>query len=422
VLSDESMTSSRSQCPVFQGFLSNVTDDMGSVPTSVFESAQVASEQLLVYVDGQIRSQKFEAAIVAAFRRLAQDEDDLLANYVLGKALLAKGDNDPLALQYLKRIETKISSSPQRLQAEYFEQLGRALTNTTRRAEGIAAYQSSLSRFRSDNRDLDAGRVSRSIALAYLKNGDPTRAKDTLLSQPNLENDVASMTLLTRLHSASGRHDEADDVLSRASRLRPGDSESRRELANANELLGLDFVGQKKYELALRRFQASLEFQDGSRVRYYAGVAAFLLGDYGESMMHYEKAVESPIGLTPSLYRAAWLNLLEVYVLAGRFDLLESRAEQALAKVQVDLRFRVISSYLRLIGRTLSESARSLGELKADEKYKFLAEIGQEWREMNQNWSTEPLLKAVRQNRVLSNEKKGFLIDLTRQVFSGSGA
>ena len=150
-------------------------------------------------------------------------------------------------------------------------------------------------------------------------------------------------------------------------------------------------LASKNYADARRHFIRALEYRDDAGFRYASGYASYQLDAYTDAIKDFRQILEVPAEKASLQWtEAAWLMLLECYLLTGKFDEVEKSAPAAeKATVRLDDP-RVVIKYLRFVARVLRNPAVPAARLTEEPTYKEL-QAGRSGSVKKLDWSDEKI-------------------------------
>ncbi len=127
--------------------------------------------------------------------------------------------------------------------------------------------------------------------------------------------------------------------------------------ARAHDNLGLAWMEEKKYDLAIKEFNRTLELNRRYYLAYYnAGVAYQLQGDFEKAKMSYIKSLD----VNPEYFRS-WYNLGIVYRRLGELDQAVASYDKAIV---IDPRHPFVYNNLGVVLTEMGEYKRAVGVFK----------------------------------------------------------
>ncbi len=215
-----------------------------------------------------------DIARLLACEQLTPSELQGVFSFVLGSALVRKGDYDEAIRAYRKGLDTPNYET----RGFIWNNLGLAYASKGEYDEAIFAYRKALD----TPNNITPGNAWSNLGLALIGKNEYDEAIDALrkaLDTPNYDSPGATWNNLGLAHAGKGEYDEAIEAYHRAL-----DAPNYDTPGSAWNNLGLAYAGKDEYDNAIEA---------------------------------YRKALDAPNYITPA---KAWTNLAEVYAKAGRRD------------------------------------------------------------------------------------------------------
>jgi tetratricopeptide (TPR) repeat protein len=172
-------------------------------------------------------------------------------------------------------------------------------------------------------------------------------------------------------------------------------------------------LASKNYTDARRHFSRALEYRNDAGIRYASGYAAHQLDAYDGAIKDLKQIVDTPAEKASLQWtEAAWLMLLECYLLTGKFDELE-KSGPAAEKATVRLTdSRVVINYLRFVARVLKNPSTPAARLIDEPTYKELSDRSGSAKKLD--WSDEKINVFIRKRDLKPDAKK--VLEQARQA------
>jgi tetratricopeptide (TPR) repeat protein len=311
-----------------------------------------------------------ESLLMLGYRSLSRQSLDPLSFAILGSAFAQKGKFE-LAAANLTRAIQLLNSSTQ------VEQQPAPLGNETERTrfeahclELLAVAQSGLGYFQAADdstrravarfrqiQDADAvARVVRVAAQISLKNNQVATAIQLLKQDSSTETNYKNLILLGSLLASDGKLEDATSKLDSALHsLDRSDSASRSALGDAFEAIGDQWLIRNSNTNARSNFIKALQAREAQRTHYKLAFAAMTANDFASAEGEFNTVIASRREDDGRWLEAAWLQLLEVDLLMGKFAEVVAKsntASEALRGPGYD-DARLFIEYVRLIARAL---------------------------------------------------------------------
>jgi tetratricopeptide (TPR) repeat protein len=351
-----------------RAFLLVATREDGSLPEDFLSPPPSRSDGLLEIFEQDLQERTRERSALAAYRFLATNPNSAVASYILGRLFLFK-EQPQLALDYLLRARERSDDPPLIRHAELNEAAGDAQHELKRFAESVEYLRDARSLFAQDGRDRDALRVGRKVAIALFLSGDKEKAVDELRTQPSLEKDTESLRLLGMFAIFLDQYIDATAWLRKALAIDPNDAASKTYLAYAYQGIGEKELAADRYAEARDNFDLAAKQRRDSQTSFLAGFAAYKLGDYDDVVSRLERVLADHADISGDLLDYTWLNLLEAYLLLGRYDQLERRSDAAAEALASRPDARLLATYLRFCARAIRDASKTGADLEKDPVY-----------------------------------------------------
>ena len=313
-----------------------------------------------------------EQAALAAYRELTQRPSSRAGYYVLGNVLFRK-DEKELALEQFLKAEKGQGDLPPEIDARLNESIGEGYFGIKEHSEAARFFATAKGLYEKLSKDADGRRVGRKLATARFLGGDVPGAIEAARDQRNLEGDKQSLVLLARFQAISEDFEEAERWLQKALLIDPADSEVKNQLAEVHAKAGSRDLARKNYVDARRHFSRALENRDDAGVRYMSGYAAYEINAYADAIRDFRQIVQVPTEKASLQWtEAAWLMLLECYLLTDKFDEVEKTgpaAEKATVRLTDP---RAVINYLRFVAHVLKNPSVPADRLAEEPTYKEL--------------------------------------------------
>jgi tetratricopeptide (TPR) repeat protein len=353
-----------------------VTSSDGTILPGKSVELPASTEEVWQVLNARLEADRAEEALLLGYKALDRAPDEPFALLGIARALREKSEASA-AGQYLSRAAKAKDKVTQANRGLFLESLGSTYASLGLNAEAIEYLSSAKDAFRRQNRNSDAARVVRSIAVGLLKTNKIAEAKETLLSQENVERDPETLFALARVSVATGNIDETVEWLSKANALDPSNDQFQRALAWAYGALGKKAATEGDSSQAKLFFKRALSFREDGEILYLTGVLAHEENDFRSAITAYERLLALPTDkVSPTWVGSSWLNVLECYLLIEDWDAVWRRGQIALgtALANVD-EFRFIALYLQLLATALTERQQPADVLVASELYRNFKDL-----------------------------------------------
>jgi tetratricopeptide (TPR) repeat protein len=344
------------------------------------------SRFLNITTENASESAETEHSLVLGYKSLSRESSNPLSFAILGAGFLQKGKfelaetNLSRAVQLLE--STNQAESPWFSKGEHSESERKLIDAHC--LELLAVAQSSIGYFQAADRSVrtsidlfrqihdprSVGRVRRVAAQISLKNHDIESAIRGLEADESLSSDYKSLTFLGSLEASQGKLEEASKNLNLALRLLDGnDGPARLALGDAFEAIGDQWLNQKSNADARSSFENALQAREAQSTRYKLAFAAMKAGDLVSAENGFRDVTQGRQEDSGRWAEAAWLELLEVELLKGKFSGVITQSDIASVALRGpahdDARFVV--EYLRLLARSLIAEPVTSSEILSHE-------------------------------------------------------
>ena len=257
----------------------------------------------------------------------------------------------------------------------------------------------------------------RGIASAFYFGGQKREAIAELQRQVDFEQDNDSLRQLGLYLSLSEQEADAIRWLSKALEVNPKDEETKGLLADTYEQLGRKAYAAKQFIDARENFGLASTYRESGQLLYLAGLSAYELGNFRDAVTLFERMVKLPSDKsTLKAAEAGWLALLECYLLLGDYTALEARGQEASSFLRWLPDSRLMTAYLRLIGRVIADPQETIDALKKEPAYREIESVSDEASANNLRW-VNARIDAYLANNVSDPEKTKFIAEVTQRVW-----
>jgi tetratricopeptide (TPR) repeat protein len=368
-----------------------------------------------------------EARYMEAFGlsyRVISDNPDLpkaisLSRFTIGRGLLKRSET-VLALSQLTKALALQDSLPPLTRAQLNETIGYTYAAVGAQPAAITRLEDASAEYDSLNLIPQVATVRKAIAGVRLKTGDLKRAKADLQSVSGLSADFDTLFLLGQISLRTGELDGRGGALQWANdALKVGDTPEARALAaEVYGAIGQRSVQEKKPKLAELAFRSSLDYAENAEIRYLAGYAAYEDGRFDKAAEDFRKIVNSA---TPAPFRwneAAWLTLLECYILAGNYAEADRQGGQATDSVFIKVpESRVLALYLRAVARALMDPRQEADVFEKDAVYQQTL-AGIPTQKLRMEWNNKRLSSYYEKMLAANPERLRKIKELSQKLFS----
>ncbi len=353
-------------------------------------------EALSSMLTSLLESGKNEEALTLGFKALSRGRDNPIALLVIARAFFNKSDA-VAGSQYLSSALAMRNKVADAALGPFLESAANAYKSSGLTELAINTFAQARDIFRGQGRDDDSGRLVRSIALLLFKSGKPEEARRTLLPQAEGKNDTEAIFALAQIDLSTGNINSAVEWLIRGSTLDPNDTRFKSQLASANRLLARNALAAKdreKDQEAVSYLEQALKYDDDTETIYLLGIVSYRQGQYERAIAYYERLLSRP-GYK-EYYRwseAAWLNVLECYLLTERWDAVLSRAPIAIESALVGKSdSQLVALYLQSIAVALKDPRQPADAFFASEPYKKYSELRKFVSSKRLSWNNASIL------------------------------
>jgi tetratricopeptide (TPR) repeat protein len=373
--------------------------------------------------DAMLREARYTEAFALAYRVISDNPDSSkdisLSRFTIGQALLKRSE-PALALSQLTKALAMQDGLPPLTKAQLNETLGMTYTTLGAFPNAITRLEDASTAYVGLGLDKQGATVRKEIAAVRIKMGDLKRAKTDLLSVSGLSSDFDALLLLSQVSFKAGDLDGPQGALQWANdalKVRPDAPEARSAAEDIYGAIGQRALLDKKPKVAESAFRTSLSLEEKPQYRYLAGFSAYTDSGFDRAIDDFRRITNST---APTPYRwteAAWLTLLECYILVGNYAEADRQGERAMQTAFLKVPdSQLVALYLRTVARALSDPVQEASIFEKDAVYQQTL-AGVPTQKLRLNWDNKRL--ATYYEKVLRDnpEKLRKIRDLAQQLF-----
>jgi tetratricopeptide (TPR) repeat protein len=326
---------------------------------------------VLKAMDSRLPDERAELTALASYRRLSQVPNDALAHLSLGKILLEKGEFE----EARRRLESALLSKSQltlQSQADLYESIGGVELVAQNHTAAVQSFREAQAALRAAGPGPAEARIGRLLATTLQASGNNDEAVKVLRSQDDWEKDADTLYLLGKFAAIAGRYDEAANWLTAAILVDPKNGDTRNLLAEVYETMGRTEFSRGNYAAARRLLGLSLSFKDKIELHYLLGLALYSAGAFDDARAEFRNVIYAPADKSQIRWReAAWLTLVECYLLVGNFRAVQESGIEAATTVGGRPESLLVLRYLRLVAAVLGNEPNPVIMEQFEELKKF---------------------------------------------------
>jgi tetratricopeptide (TPR) repeat protein len=342
-----------------------------------------------------------------------------LSRFTIGRALLKRSES-VLALSQLTKALALQEGLPPITKAQLNETLGNTYAAVGAQPAAIARLEDASAAYDGLSLVPKVATVRKAIAGVRLKTGDFKRAKADLQSVPDLSSDFDALLLLAQVSLWTGELDGRGGALqwvSDALNVRPDAPEARALAAEIYATIGRRAIQEKKPKLAEPAFRSALSYEENPQYRYQAGNAAYRDSAFDRAIDDFRRIISST---PPAPFRwteAAWLTLLECYILVGNYPEADRQGEQATESAFLKVPdSQLLTAYLRTVARALSDLGQEASIFEKDPIYQQTL-AGLPTQRIRMEWNNKRVSTYYEKVLAANPEKLRLLKELTDRLF-----
>lgn len=349
--------------------------------------------------DALLGESRYTEAFGLSYRVISDNPDSSkaisISRFTIGRGLLKRSE-PVLALSQLTKALLLQEGLPPLTRAQLNETLGYTYAAVGVPPSAITRLEDASAAYDSLGLAPQVAAVRKAIAGVRLKTGDLKRAKADLQSVPGLPADFDTLLLLGQISLKTGELEGRGGALQWVNdslKVRPDAPEARALAAEVYGTIGRRALQEKKPKLAEPAYRSSLEYGENAEYRYLAGYAAYEDNRFDKAAADFRKIVNSTAPTPFRWTEAAWLTLIECYILTGNYAEADQQGGQATDSVFIKVpESQVLALYLRTVARALMEPRQEASVFEKDAIYQqTLAAAPTQNQKLRMEWDNKRL-------------------------------